>query len=159
GQKATVLCVVPQHLEEGKEIALAKPEMELALGQPVMFPLYTSTVRAKDNAGDVLEVAPEQLAHLPPLPTVLRSGQRSGPRRPPRHWKRRATNGQLASAGACGNSSPRLPTAVARRRNTWAAGTTSSASAFAPALATRSTATGSTSSGNCSTRFRKGPRR
>jgi len=82
-QKATVLCVVPQHLEEGTEIALAKPEMELALGQPVMFPLYTSTVRGQDKVGDVLAVAPEQLAQLPPLHTVLRGGKRSGTRSVP----------------------------------------------------------------------------
>src|SRR5439155_20688386 len=40
----SVLCVVPQHLEEGQEIALPQPELELSLGLPVMFPLYTSTV-------------------------------------------------------------------------------------------------------------------
>ena len=31
---------------------LDKPELELALGQPVMFPLYTSTVRGDDKPGD-----------------------------------------------------------------------------------------------------------
>ena len=46
----TVLCVVPRRLEEGQEIRLHKPELELALGQPVTFPLYTSTVRARDKA-------------------------------------------------------------------------------------------------------------
>src|SRR5690606_32026416 len=51
----TVLCVVPQHLEEGEEIKLQKPELELALGQPVLFPFYTSTVRSDDRAGDVLQ--------------------------------------------------------------------------------------------------------
>src|SRR5262249_47787249 len=50
---ATVVCVVPQHLEEGQELILEKPELELALGQPVAFPLYTSTVRGEDRAGDV----------------------------------------------------------------------------------------------------------
>jgi molecular chaperone DnaK (HSP70) len=74
----TVVCVVPQHLEEGHEIALSKPELELALGQPVAFPLYTSTVRGDDRAGDVLRVAPEQLLQLPPLQTILRGGKRSG---------------------------------------------------------------------------------
>ena len=74
----TVLCVVPQHLEEEREIELKKPELELALGQPVAFPLYTSTVRGEDKAGDVLHVAPEQLLQLPPLQTVLRGGKRSG---------------------------------------------------------------------------------
>ncbi|MFO0866061.1 MAG: Hsp70 family protein [Gemmataceae bacterium] len=76
--KTTVLCVVPQHLEEGTEIALDKPELELALGQPVLFPLYSSTVRGGDKAGQLLDVAPNKLLHLPPLHTVLRGGKRSG---------------------------------------------------------------------------------
>jgi molecular chaperone DnaK (HSP70) len=75
---ATVLCVVPQHLEEGQELVLQKPELELALGQPVLFPLYTSTVRADDDAGDLLQVAPDQLLRMPPLHTILRGGKRSG---------------------------------------------------------------------------------
>lgn len=74
----TVLCVVPQHLEEGQEISLQKPELELALGQPVAFPLYTSTVRGDDLAGYVLQVQPDQLLQLPPLHTILRGGKRSG---------------------------------------------------------------------------------
>jgi hypothetical protein len=82
-QAVDVLCVVPQHLEEGHEIALEKPELELALGQPVMFPLFTSTVRAEDQPGTLLKVAPEQLLRLPPLHTVLRGGKRSGTKRVP----------------------------------------------------------------------------
>jgi molecular chaperone DnaK (HSP70) len=76
--KITVVCVVPQHMEEGQDIVLDKPELELALGQPVMFPLYTSTVRGDDKAGDLLTVAPDQLLRMPPLHTVLRGGKRSG---------------------------------------------------------------------------------
>ncbi len=79
----TVVCVVPQHLEEGQDVILDKPELELALGQPVVFPLYTSTVRGDDRPGDVLTVAPEQLLQLPPLHTVLRGGKRSGTKRVP----------------------------------------------------------------------------
>src|SRR5207248_9328480 len=78
-----VLCVVPRRLEEGQEISLAKPELELALGQPVVFPLFTSTVRGDDQAGDLLAVAPEQLLQLPPLHTVLRGGKRSGTKHVP----------------------------------------------------------------------------
>src|SRR6185437_2760115 len=79
GEKdVTVVCVVPQHMEEGQDIVLDKPELELALGQPVMFPLYTSTVRGDDKAGDLLTLAPEQLRRMPPLHTVLRGGKRSG---------------------------------------------------------------------------------
>jgi hypothetical protein len=79
----TVLCVVPQHLEEGNEIVLEKPELELAIGQPVSFPLYTSTVRGDDQPGALLRVAPEQLLQLPPLQTILRGGKRSGARHVP----------------------------------------------------------------------------
>jgi hypothetical protein len=81
--QTTVLCVVPQKLEEGQEIVLAKPELELALGQPVVFPLYTSTVRGLDRAGEVLAVRPDQLLQLPPLHTILRGGKRSGSKRIP----------------------------------------------------------------------------
>src|SRR5207248_11761091 len=81
--KISVLCVVPQRLEEGQEIVLQNPELELALGQPVMFPLYTSTVRSDDQAGTVLRVAPEQLLQLPPLHTILRGGKRSGTKQVP----------------------------------------------------------------------------
>jgi molecular chaperone DnaK (HSP70) len=83
GAARTVVCVVPQRLEEGEEISLPKPELELALGEPVLFPLYTSTVRRDDKGGDLLHVAPEQLLQLPPLHTVLRGGKRSGVKRVP----------------------------------------------------------------------------
>jgi molecular chaperone DnaK (HSP70) len=86
-----VVCVVPQHLEEGQDVNLDKPELELALGQPVMFPLYTSTVRGDDRAGDVLRLDPEQLLQLPPLQTVLRGGKRSGTKRVPVTLAARAT--------------------------------------------------------------------
>jgi hypothetical protein len=79
----SLLCVVPRRLEEGHEIALEKPELELALGQPVIFPLYSSTVRGDDKAGDVLQLTPEQLLHLPPLHTILRGGKRAGVRNVP----------------------------------------------------------------------------
>src|SRR5437588_6370612 len=48
-----------------------------------MFPLYTSTVRASDKAGDLLDVAPTQLLQLPPLHTILRGGKRSGTKNVP----------------------------------------------------------------------------
>jgi hypothetical protein len=80
GEAATVLCVVPRHLEEHVEISLPKPELELTLGEPVSFPLYTSTAR-DDKAGAVLTVSPEQLRRLPSLTTVLRAGKRSSTER------------------------------------------------------------------------------
>jgi molecular chaperone DnaK (HSP70) len=87
----TVVCVVPQHLEEGQDVELDKPELELSLGQPVLFPLYSSTVRASDKAGDVLHLQPDQLLQLPPLQTVLRGGKRGGARQVPVRLAARST--------------------------------------------------------------------
>jgi molecular chaperone DnaK (HSP70) len=81
--KRAVVCVVPRRLQEGEEVRIPKPELELALGEPVLFPLYTSTVRSDDHPGDVLRVSPAQLLELPPLHTVLRGGKRSGVKRVP----------------------------------------------------------------------------
>jgi hypothetical protein len=86
-----VLCVVPRHLEEGEEVNLPKPELELALGEPVLFPLYTSTVRGDDKPGDLLNVSPDQLLQLPPLHTILRGGKRSGVKRVPVHLAAKST--------------------------------------------------------------------
>lgn len=82
-QDKTVLCVIPRRLEEGVEVPLPKPELELALGQPVLFPLFTSTVRGDDKPGDLLQINPDQLLQLPPLHTILKGGKRSGTKRVP----------------------------------------------------------------------------
>ena len=72
------LCVIPRGLQEGEEIKLPEPELELALGQPVLFPLFTSTVRGDDKPGEVLHLNSESLLKLPPLHTILRGGKRTG---------------------------------------------------------------------------------
>ncbi len=79
----TFLCVVPRRMHEGDEIAIPKPELELALGEPVLFPLFTSTARSDDHPGDVLKLKPDQLLQLPPLHTILRGGKRAGTKRIP----------------------------------------------------------------------------
>ncbi|MCI0701514.1 MAG: hsp70 family protein [Planctomycetia bacterium] len=78
-----VLCVVPRRMQEGEEVHMPKPELELALGQPVLFPLYTSTVRGDDKPGQVLRLPEESLMQLPPLHTILRGGKRAGTKRVP----------------------------------------------------------------------------
>ncbi len=87
----TVLCVVPRRLEEGQIIPLPQPELELALGEPVSFPLFTSTVRGDDQPGDLLQVSPAQLMQLPPLQTILRGGKRAGTKRTPVTLEARCT--------------------------------------------------------------------
>lgn len=76
--RASQLCIVPQSLQEGQEIALKEPTLELALGQPVQFPLFTSTLRPHDQPGQTLTLKREEALPLAPLQTVLRGGKRSG---------------------------------------------------------------------------------
>ncbi len=78
----SVLCVVPRNLEEGQQIDLKEPVLELTIGQPVLFPLLTSSVR-DDAAGSIISVEGQQLLPLPPLHTVLRGGKRSGTKQVP----------------------------------------------------------------------------
>ena len=81
GQLA-VVCVVPRQLAEGTEIAIPSPVFELAIGEPVLFSLYTSTAR-DDRPGEVVNVDKSQLLQLAPLHTMLRGGKRAGARRVP----------------------------------------------------------------------------
>ncbi|MDY3555999.1 Hsp70 family protein [Gemmata sp. JC717] len=78
-----VLCVVPRRMQEGEEVKMPEPVLELALGEPVLFPLFTSTVRGDDRPGQVLRLAEESLMRLPPLHTILRGGKRAGAKRVP----------------------------------------------------------------------------
>jgi hypothetical protein len=78
-----VLCVVPRRMQEGEEVHMPEPVLELALGEPVLFPLYTSTVRGDDKPGQVLRLPEESLMQLPPLHTILRGGKRAGAKRVP----------------------------------------------------------------------------
>jgi molecular chaperone DnaK (HSP70) len=72
-----VLCIVPRRLEEGQSITLTEPVLDLAIGEPVIFPLSASTVR-DDAAGAVLTLERGQLKQMSPLHTMLRGGKRAG---------------------------------------------------------------------------------
>lgn len=80
-ENTTVLCIVPQGLPEGEQIQIDEPPLDLQLGEPVAFPLFTSTVRPHDTAGKVFAAKPGQLAGLPALTTILRGGKRAGNKR------------------------------------------------------------------------------
>jgi hypothetical protein len=83
GETLTVLCVAPRQLDEGAEIRLEQPEMLLALGEPVQFPLFASAVRPQDQPGQILRFKSGQLQALPALSTVLKGGKRSAKREIP----------------------------------------------------------------------------
>lgn len=72
----TALCLAPAGLEEGHDVTLQEPELELLIREPVEFPIFTSSTRSGDRPGDLVEVTPEHLSALPPIRTVLRSGKK-----------------------------------------------------------------------------------
>ena len=50
------LCLVPRKMEEGQEVEVKDKEFVLLIGEPVSFPLYTSSTRLLDQAGDLVPV-------------------------------------------------------------------------------------------------------
>ncbi len=84
------VCLVPRGTEEGQEIKLEQPELQLLANTPVAFRLYSSLARTEDAAGDVISfTAPDDMldpASDPrlhaPLRAVIRFGK-GGERRIP----------------------------------------------------------------------------
>ncbi|MBV9758964.1 MAG: Hsp70 family protein [Acidobacteriaceae bacterium] len=52
------VCLMPRGTEEGQEIRLAEPELQLIANTPVAFRLYSSLSRTEDAAGDVVSLTP-----------------------------------------------------------------------------------------------------
>ena len=75
GGKAAI-CLVPQGTEEGQLIELPQ-SFTLRLATPVVFPLFSSSMRAADKLGTIIDEQSKELAPLPPLETVLHTGRRA----------------------------------------------------------------------------------
>lgn len=69
----TLLCLIPKDLPTEREVEIKDREFSLLLGCPVSFPLYSSTIREGDAAGQVLSLPREEIEALPPLFMVLES--------------------------------------------------------------------------------------
>nr|WP_315259240.1 Hsp70 family protein [uncultured Duganella sp.] len=65
------ICILPRGAAENRELLLAGRTFALRLGRPVRFHLASSTSDAP-QAGDVVELHPDQYIQLPPIATVLR---------------------------------------------------------------------------------------
>ncbi len=77
------VCLVPRGTEEGGEIKLAEPQLELVANTPVAFRLYSSLSRTEDKAGDIvsfnstddlLDPSSDPRLHMP-LQAVIRFGK------------------------------------------------------------------------------------
>jgi molecular chaperone DnaK (HSP70) len=77
------LCVVPRDAQEGDEITIERHDFDLLMGQPVAFPLASSSVRPKDEPGDLVGADPDSIRELPPLVGVMRVGRKAKAERVP----------------------------------------------------------------------------
>jgi hypothetical protein len=75
--RQSLLCVLSRQSEEGVAVVLAKPELELTLGEPVRFALHSSTTRPKDKPGDLILAREGELLAQGDLQTRLRAGKSS----------------------------------------------------------------------------------
>lgn len=79
----SAVCLMPRGTEEGQEVKLEQPELQLLANTPVAFRLYSSLSRTEDAAGDVVSFAPGQDMLDPasdprlhaPLRAVIRFGK------------------------------------------------------------------------------------
>lgn len=90
-QRAPWLCVVPRDAQEGDEIVIEGHDLELALGQPVAFPLASSSVRPQDRPGDLVPPGPDSILSLPPLFGLMRMGRKARSERVPVQLRARVT--------------------------------------------------------------------
>ena len=77
------LCVVPRDAQEGEEITIAGHDFDLLMGQPVIFPLASSSVRPDDKPGALVPADPDSIRELPPLQSLIRVGRKAKAERVP----------------------------------------------------------------------------
>jgi hypothetical protein len=73
------MCVAPAGVEEGATIDLSERRFRLLVQQPVEFPLFVSSTRLTDRAGEIVPIDPEQMTALPPIRTVLQASKKNEP--------------------------------------------------------------------------------
>ncbi len=75
------VCVIPSSAREGQTVELEEPKLKLRVGQPVAFPLFSSSKRPKDIAGEVITT--EDLSPLPTLQTEIAESNRAAAAKAP----------------------------------------------------------------------------
>ncbi|MGN6135050.1 MAG: Hsp70 family protein [Aureliella sp.] len=71
------MCIVGGDASPGDKNRISDTPLELAVGQPVQFPIVVSSTRLADKPGQLVEITPEQFTHLLPIRTVLQLPRRS----------------------------------------------------------------------------------
>lgn len=65
------VCIVPRGQEEGQSVDLTQRPFSLTIGQPVQFPLYSTTADRVDRPGAVVDLD-DTFRTLPPIHSLLR---------------------------------------------------------------------------------------
>ncbi len=77
GNAAEVLCLAPAGLAPGHPVRIDEHPLRARLKMPVEFPLYVSSRRTTDRAGEFVALDEESFKPLPPLRTVLTAGKQA----------------------------------------------------------------------------------
>jgi DNA-K related protein/Hsp70 protein len=76
GEPVKAICLIPGIAEAGQRFEIADHPLELQLGEPVQFPLWASSTRLADRAGEIVQIAANEASRLPPIYTALGEGKR-----------------------------------------------------------------------------------
>lgn len=71
------MCIIGGDASPGDKNRITETPLELAVGEPVQFPIVYSSTRLADQPGQLVEITPEQFTHLLPIRTVLQLPRRS----------------------------------------------------------------------------------
>ncbi len=77
GTDTQALCLMPASSEPGKDLEIREQQFSLRVSEPIEFPLYVSSTRLTDRAGELVPIDPEQMKALPPLRTVLKTRKKN----------------------------------------------------------------------------------
>jgi hypothetical protein len=77
GTTPRAVCVIPRGHEEGQTLDLKERPFQLTVGQPVQFPLFSTTADRVDRPGEIVETD-DAFHPLPPLHTLLRTAHTKG---------------------------------------------------------------------------------
>lgn len=75
-QPPLAMCIVGGDASPGDKNRIVNTPLELAVGEPVQFPIVYSSTRLADRPGQLVEVTEEEFTHLLPIRTVLQLPQR-----------------------------------------------------------------------------------
>jgi len=70
------ICLIPGKAEAGQTFRTDNHPLHLKIGAPVQFPLWVSSTRLADLAGDLVDIDTRELSPLPPICTALMQGRR-----------------------------------------------------------------------------------